>query len=392
MDGFIKIDIIQEFQSEYEGLCLELLHQGYQLMLSEGLYDIDWEEDSLSLCYIEYMKKCPLRNEKQISIEPQSKIYKEEHIYEGVSLKGTPIIDMKFIRWVKHELHYYAEAKNLSVETWYKKEGSEVNASYYNNRYVTTGIEHFLSSYYPSNSCLVGYVLNGSTSRVLQAINKVIERKSLNPKIGFIEQNTPPQYKELYTSVNQLETGNFTLKHLFLQLYTQEHKRNAQFELILTGLKKKIDKADEKEKSRIDQQISLLEFVKNEKFKGESGVLRINLAWNTTDDLDLHAETEEGKIAYDNKNVGFGELDIDANANEPYKTNPQENIVFSDYPKGKCKVKVSFFASREKTEVDFVLSILTPNDDIKVFLKRVEDKKDIEVAEFEFIDKVIQIS
>ncbi len=200
--------------------------------------------------------------------------------------------------------------------------------------------------------------------------------------------------EESYISENTINSNSRTLKHLFLQLYTQEHKRNDEIDKVINRQKEKLAKATSEQKSDIEQQLSLLEYVKNEKFQGESGVLRINLAWNTTDDLDLHVETEKGEIDYNNKEVGYGKLDIDANANEPFTNNPQENIVFTQIPNGKVKVKVNFYKSRESEEVDFVLSILTPDDDIKVFLKTIyfENQQMIDVSEIEFNDVKLIIS
>lgn len=48
--------------------------------------------------------------------------------------------------------------------------------------------------------------------------------------------------------------------------------------------------------------------------QGTAGKLRVNLAWNTTDDLDLHVETPNGAISYNKKVVDYqgviGELVI----------------------------------------------------------------------------------
>lgn len=392
MDGQININFPKDFQSAHEGYFLEILFQGYQLMLSERLYDIDWEEDSFTAHYIYQMGKVPLRQEYQIAISAQPPLYDSRHIFDGVKAQKAPRIDMRLTRWFgMEEIHYYPEAKNLSEKNWVKKKGSHINATDNQERYIDTGIRHFISGYYPSNGCVVGYVVNGHTQNIVQCINQIIKKKNWNPQIGFIEKGTTPQYKELFTSTNQLEKGDFILKHLFLQLYTQEHRRNDEINKLINQQKKKLEKASFGQKSRIEQQISLLESVKNEKFQGEAGVLRINLAWNTTDDLDLHVETEVGEIYYRHKELGFGKLDIDANANEPFTNNPQENIVFTQMPSGKCKVKVHFYKNRENKEVDFVLSILTPNDDIKVFLKTVTEKPMIEIADFEFLNGILKI-
>jgi hypothetical protein len=377
-------DILSGFHESMEGYCLELLHQGYLSMLTAKGYDVDWKEDKLTVHYIEHMMRLEMRKMFQISIIPQAYLYTYEHAFGEDEVEKAPRIDFKFSRWEqKEEVDYFAEAKNLSEKNWTKKNGKPVNASYYYKRYIETGISHLLTNYYPNNCVLIGYVLNGNKSVILSNLNNLI---SLNfGDYGCITKPETTSNDEFYISENEFEKKKI-IKHMFLQLYTQEHKRNDEIIQIIKAQRKKVDKATIEQKSRIEQQIILLEHVKNEIFQGEAGVLRINLAWNTIDDLDLHVETKEGEISYEKKELGLGKLDVDANANEPLNKNPQENVVFIGQPNSKCKVKVNFFEKREDLEVDFVISVLTPNDEIKVLLKTVnfENQKMIDVLEFEF--------
>ena len=383
----------QAFAKSLENLCLELLHQGYDAMLGAKGYQLDWKEDKLTVHYIAHMTGLRLRKENQITITPQYIIYSDQHAFGEDEVETAPRIDFKFSKWVqKEEIDYFAEAKNVSEKSWKKKNGTRVDATKYNTRYIETGINHLITSHYPSNCVLIAYVLNGHKNAVLTNLNRLII--SNHEGYGIITKPEMTVNEEYYISKNSIEGKTIILKHLFLQLYTQEHRRNAEIERIIQEKRKKIEKVNDEEKIKIEQQISLLEYVMNEKFQGESGALRINLAWKTKDDLDLHIVTPNGKIYYDNKTIDFGKLDVDANAFEPFNDNPQENIVFSTIPKGKSVIKVNFHTSRENINVDFVLSILTPNDEIKVYLKTVniETGRMIEVAEFECTDSRLIIS
>nr|GFA02618.1 hypothetical protein [Tanacetum cinerariifolium] len=97
----------------------------------------------------------------------------------------------------------------------------------------------------------------------------------------------------------------------------------------------------------------LLDYESYSPTKGEQGKLRINLSWNTTDDLDLSVITPGGEIiSYNSKIIEYqgiiGELDIDRNASVDIVSNPQENINWDGYPSGLHKVVVNFYKMREK--------------------------------------------
>ena len=109
-------------------------------------------------------------------------------------------------------------------------------------------------------------------------------------------------------------------------------------------------------KTEINQEIKRLQRLRQDEIKGESGKLRINLSWNTTDDLDLHVQSDKGKINYSNDVLEedgiIGKLDIDANAGtNNMLSNPQENISWDGIPKGKHIISVDFYTKREKSKV-----------------------------------------
>jgi hypothetical protein len=210
--------IANSFHAAMEGYCLELLHQGYEAMLTAHAYDIDWKEDTLTAHYIDFMKKLPLCREQQVSIIPQFPIYGDKYI-AGTDADATaaPRIDFKFIKWFQeNESDYFAEAKNVSEKNWKKKDGTDVKATYYYKRYVNTGITHLLSGYYPNNCCLIAYILNGKKTTVLAKLNLLI--KSDFKDYGIVEKPKSPAKDEFYISENWIGGEKITLKHLFLQL------------------------------------------------------------------------------------------------------------------------------------------------------------------------------
>jgi hypothetical protein len=210
-------DISESFQLAMEGFCLELLHQGYEAMLRAKSYDVDWKEDKLTVHSIACMKTLSIRKEHQISIIPQFIIYSDEHAFEEEEVETAPRIDFMFQKWNKsEEIYYYAEAKNISENSWVKKSGKPVNASYYYKRYIETGISHLLSGYYPNNCVLIAYVLNGNKNEILSNLNNRISTDFTN--YGIVKKLNEPVYDEFYISENQVNSQKIILKHLFLQL------------------------------------------------------------------------------------------------------------------------------------------------------------------------------
>lgn len=210
-------DILIDFRASMEGFCLELLHQGYEAMLSARGYDVDWEEDTLTAHYIGFMDKLPLCREWQIDIVPQFYIYSDKHLGGEEAAKYAPRIDFRFMKWFKEtKTEYFAEAKNLSEKNWTKKSGAFVSTSYYYSRYIKTGISHLLTEYYPNNCVLIAYVLNGDKKAVLSNLNNLISSNFSN--YGIITKPNTPVYEEYYISENQVGVESVIIKHLFLEL------------------------------------------------------------------------------------------------------------------------------------------------------------------------------
>jgi uncharacterized protein YfaP (DUF2135 family) len=146
---------------------------------------------------------------------------------------------------------------------------------------------------------------------------------------------------------------------------------------------------------QLQQEIHLLENIRDTELQGQSGKLRINLAWNTTDDLDLHVVTPNGEIFYSNKKVEhngiIGQLDVDKNAGNDIVSNPQENVNFDGMPVGLHKIYVHFYTLREKEDVPFILTIISENGDCRIFSKTIKGKgSSVNVIAFEYKNGIIQ--
>ena len=172
---------------------------------------------------------------------------------------------------------------------------------------------------------------------------------------------------------------------------TEIEVRNRLFDTVIFEKQRELRTAHELQKSDIEHEINRLERIRQTGLEGQSGKLRINLAWNTTDDLDLHIITPNGKIGYNtpNKTLEYqgiiGVLDIDKNAGNNIASNPQENINFNGMPIGLHRIYVNFYSQRERNDVPFTITIIPEEGEGRIFNKVVSGKGNSQdVATFEY--------
>lgn len=170
-----------------------------------------------------------------------------------------------------------------------------------------------------------------------------------------------------------------------------ETKKERLFDTVIQQTQRKLrETTDSLAKETLKQELNRLTYLRDEPLQGTAGKLRVNLAWNTTDDLDLHVETPNGIISYNKKTVEYqgiiGELDIDKNASGELVSNPQENVNWDSMPLGKHTIRVNLYKSREKAKVPFTITVLNENGDGRIYNSYVEvgTIPNRSVASFEF--------
>lgn len=145
------------------------------------------------------------------------------------------------------------------------------------------------------------------------------------------------------------------------------------------------------EQQRIKEEAELLARSKETELQGRRGKLRINLRWETYDDLDLHVyDPQNNHIFYGAKQAtcqnSLGQLDVDANAGSAQTKTPQENIFWNDEaPEGTYKIEVNHYAFRELQTCPFVVTIIPEFGEPKIFTGRVVGQKNtVTVAIFSY--------
>jgi hypothetical protein len=220
-------------------------------------------------------------------------------------------------------------------------------------------------------------------------------------KYGVMRLGEAPVLYYIYLSLQDLTRYIKTLSHSARPIgfskvqESSTQKRNRLLDQIIFQKESHIKTlTDENEIKLVAGEIGRLSTIKSQELEGIQGKLRINLAWNTTDDLDLIVVTPSGeKISYENKAVEYagviGELDIDRNADFDVVSDPQENINWDGFPKGHHEVHVNFYHMREKAKVPFTLSVIPENSEGRIFNGFVENdgsNKYQEVVSFELIN------
>lgn len=113
--------------------------------------------------------------------------------------------------------------------------------------------------------------------------------------------------------------------------------------------------------------------------------LRVSLAWYNTDDLDLHAQTPNGEVAWHNK---MGVLDVDMNVSRPVR-DAVENLSWRSPRGGHYSVFVHQYNRRERADVGFEVQFHSP-EGTRSFSYDQEVYGSIGVIEFDWRGGTIQ--
>ncbi len=181
---------------------------------------------------------------------------------------------------------------------------------------------------------------------------------------------------------------------------TTESKRNRLIDELVAKQYRAYINSPEEFKQQEQRELARLITLSKETLQGERGSLRVNLSWNTTDDLDLHITTEGSrKIDYQNKvleyNGSIGKLDVDANAGSTLVSNPQENVNWDVIPRGEHTISVNLYNDREKRgKVPFTV-IVENGDDSRIYNSFVEStgaNKTRQIVVFELENGILTFS
>lgn len=205
-----SLQLINKVNLSFELKCLHLLIQSFGSAIEENLLKSEWEEESISAHIVKH-----LRSFKSGFIINYEVPLVEKDVYNGKKrVKNSNRIDIFFQKnqWNKEGyLEYHVEAKNISCVEWKKSTGQKVNASQQQTKYISNGIDRFLTGHFKDkNGCMLGYIVNGNLDDLLKKINKKIELQKSNSEIISFKNILINNYK-IYESYHPQRI----LKHLF---------------------------------------------------------------------------------------------------------------------------------------------------------------------------------
>ncbi len=175
--GTIAPDIVNKFKLNFDDKCVELLEWACLELKTKKAINADWGEENITANLYMLIRESQKSIENDIFLECEHPFFDQEILDNKKKAKGAPCIDLVFQHnWHGQRFSFYFEAKNL-IENNVKKTNckTETKASRVLKRYIETGIDHYLTSYYPFG-CLLGYVLNGTISGVVKKLNAKLTR------------------------------------------------------------------------------------------------------------------------------------------------------------------------------------------------------------------------
>lgn len=203
-----------------EQVSIKLLIDSFALLKTKKQYNLNWNEEQFSSHIISYMNEHILTSAFHLHINIEEKLLDLNVLPIGKNNpKNLPRIDISISSWLfedNKKLQYFFEAKNLSENNWTKETGEKVNAKFYLDRYISTGIENFrIKKYY--NGSIIGYILEGNITNIIEKLNKKLLNNSHTIQ-DIKNLNFLPSCNEIYHSKHQFSsTDTIEIKHIFLK-------------------------------------------------------------------------------------------------------------------------------------------------------------------------------
>ena len=191
--GSIDPVLVAQVRAAFEQTCIELLEWACQTLKSNKRVDTDWGEENISANIYTYIKDSQKSIDADIHIDSEHPFYNQDILDNKKKARKASRIDMVFQHnWSGQRFVFNVEAKNL-VEHDYTKTGRKlaVKANKVLERYIETGIDHFLTGYYP-HGCLLGYVLNGTIKGVVNILNSILVKSGRNSESLSFSSGTIP--------------------------------------------------------------------------------------------------------------------------------------------------------------------------------------------------------
>ena len=159
----LSVNVVDGFKKTFETRCITLLVSAYHTSIADHIYSPIWMENDFTSMLDEYIDNNPQRIKWKISHNVEHHLHKKGIKKKRGYANSEDIIDLRLTTFSsKDEYHFFVEAKRL------KEKGSGLL-----NRYINTGIDHYISKKYP-HGFLLGYLIEGDVGVTIQKINDLL--------------------------------------------------------------------------------------------------------------------------------------------------------------------------------------------------------------------------
>jgi len=191
-----------------------LIGEAYKLLKDTKTITSDWNEENISANIVTNINDNDKAYNYRIIATDESRIYTSDILDNKKSAKSASRIDIRLSTWNGKIKSFYVEAKNL-IENNCPKKGRKtlLNATKIIERYITTGIDHFLLGDYPSNGCMLGYIVEGKISKIAEKINLILLKSTREEEILKKIQSNTPHLDDVFISTH---LNGYILYHYFL--------------------------------------------------------------------------------------------------------------------------------------------------------------------------------
>lgn len=212
MDAFGTIDasLVSRIKPLFEQRCVAVLKWAAITLKSSKAITVDWGEENITANIYELIRNSQDAHDQNIIPEYDYPVFNQDILNNKKNAKTTPRIDLVFQHnWNGQHNSFYVEAKNL-IEKDVLKTGRKrkTKASTLLNRYIKTGIDHYVDAYYPPG-CMLGYVLNGTIAGVVDALNEILNKKGRSTEILCDPIGTEPWVYYKSNHQNKLQINHY---------------------------------------------------------------------------------------------------------------------------------------------------------------------------------------
>ena len=172
-------NVVDGFKKAFETRCITLLVSAYHTSIADHIYSPGWMENDFTSMLDEYMENNPQRIKWKISRNVEHHLHKKGIKKKKGYANSEEIIDLHLTTFSStDEYHFFVEAKRL------KEKGSGLL-----NRYINTGIDHYLSKKYP-HGILLGYLVEGNVDMTIQRINGLLTKKKRESEMLYKQSHS----------------------------------------------------------------------------------------------------------------------------------------------------------------------------------------------------------